>query len=198
MNQLKKVAAAEVVCLAGKSHGSDKNTRIVVAMLSIIQAGGRALLVTGGVGCIASHMCAELLRAGREGVVFGNFVNSNPQVLNRVGQGKGRTLFLVQREISDQSAIEFALRQCQCLVVIYFAGLKAVAESVEKPSLDYDNNAMGAGSHLVLMQNCGASTLVVSSSVIVRGEPQRPPLMDHVIGRQSLWVRQASHLRHAA
>ncbi|MGQ7908631.1 SDR family NAD(P)-dependent oxidoreductase, partial [Burkholderia sp. BC1] len=94
-----------------------------------------SILVTGGAGYIGSHTCVQLLQAGHEVVVFDNFSNSHPEVLNRVEQITGRKPMLVQGDIRDQAAIESALRQHQCQAVIHFAGLKAVGESVEKPLL---------------------------------------------------------------
>jgi UDP-glucose 4-epimerase len=130
-----------------------------------------------------------------EVVVFDNFSNSHPEVLNRVEQIAGRKPFLVHGDIRDQSAIESVLLQYQCQVVIHFAGLKAVGESVEKPLLYYDNNIVGTHRLLAAMQNCSVSKLVFSSSATVYGEPQCLPLTeDHPLsalnpyGRSKLFI----------
>lgn len=149
-----------------------------------------SILVTGGAGYIGSHTCVQLLQAGHEVVVFDNFSNSHPEVLNRVEQITGRKPVLVQGDIRDQSTIESALRQYQCQAVIHFAGLKAVGESVEKPLLYYDNNVVGTHRLLAAMQNCGVSTLVFSSSATVYGEPQRLPLTeDHPLSATNPYGR---------
>ena len=137
------------------------------------------ILVTGGAGYIGSHTCVELLLAGHQVVVFDNFSNSHPEVLKRVEQIAGQKPFLVQSDIRDQSAIESVLLQYQCQVVIHFAGLKAVGESVEKPLLYYDNNIVGTHRLLAAMQNCSVSKLVFSSSATVYGEPQCLPLTEN-------------------
>ncbi len=153
------------------------------------------ILVTGGAGYIGSHTCVELLLAGHEVIVFDNFSNSHPEALKRVEQIAGRKPFLVQGDIRDQSAIESVLLQYQCQVVIHFAGLKAVGESVEKPLLYYDNNVVGTHRLLAAMQNCSVSKLVFSSSATVYGEPQCLPLTeDHPLsalnpyGRSKLFI----------
>ena len=149
-----------------------------------------SILVTGGAGYIGSHTCVELLQAGHEVVVFDNFSNSHPEVLNRVEQITGRKPMLVQGDIRDQAAIESALRQHQCQAVIHFAGLKAVGESVEKPLLYYDNNVVGTHRLLAAMQNCGVTTLVFSSSATVYGEPQSLPLTeDHPLSATNPYGR---------
>ena len=153
------------------------------------------ILVTGGAGYIGSHTCVELLLAGHEVIVFDNFSNSHPEALKRVEQIAGRKPFLVQGDLRDQSAIESVLLQYQCQVVIHFAGLKAVGESVEKPLLYYDNNVVGTHRLLAAMQNCSVSKLVFSSSATVYGEPQSLPLTeDHPLsalnpyGRSKLFI----------
>jgi UDP-glucose 4-epimerase len=153
------------------------------------------ILVTGGAGYIGSHTCVELLLAGHDVIVFDNFSNSHPEVLKRVEQIAGRKPFLVRGDIRDQSAIESVLLQYKCQVVIHFAGLKAVGESVEKPLLYYDNNIVGTHRLLAAMQNCSVSKLVFSSSATVYGEPQCLPLTeDHPLsalnpyGRSKLFI----------
>jgi UDP-glucose 4-epimerase len=76
-------------------------------------------------------------------------------------------------------SIETTLRNYQCDVVIHFAGLKAVGDSVEKPLLYYDNNVIGSFRLLAAMKNCGVNTLVFSSSATVYGEPKKLPLREN-------------------
>jgi UDP-glucose 4-epimerase len=149
-----------------------------------------SILVTGGAGYIGSHTCVELLQAGHEVVVFDNFSNSHPEALKRVAQITGRNLSLVQGDLRDQSVIESALRRFDCQVVIHFAGLKAVSESVALPLLYYDNNVVGTHRLLSAMQNCGVSTLVFSSSATVYGEPRCLPLTeDHALSATNPYGR---------
>jgi UDP-glucose 4-epimerase len=155
------------------------------------------ILVTGGAGYIGSHTCVELLSAGHTVVVFDNFSNSHPEALRRVEQIAGRKLVVVKGDVRDQAAIEAVFRLHACEAVIHFAGLKAVAESVEKPLTYYDNNVVGTHCLLMAMQNCGIHTLVFSSSATVYGEPQRLPLTeDHPLsatnpyGRNKLFTEE--------
>lgn len=148
------------------------------------------ILVTGGAGYIGSHTCVELLNAGHEVVVFDNFSNSHPEALKRVQTITGKTLQLVQGDIRDQKALEDTIRRFGCTSVIHFAGLKAVGESVEKPLEYYDNNVVGTHRLLQAMGNCGAKTLVFSSSATVYGEPQFLPLTeDHPLSATNPYGR---------
>ena len=42
------------------------------------------ILVTGGAGYIGSHTCVELLEKGEQLVIIDNFVNSKPEVLDKI------------------------------------------------------------------------------------------------------------------
>jgi UDP-glucose 4-epimerase len=103
----------------------------------------KTILVTGGAGYIGSHTCVELMASGYDVVVFDNFSNSHPAVLDRIEQIAGKKFVTVQGDIRDQAAIEQALTAHNCSAVIHFAGLKAVGESVQLPLIYYDNNFLG-------------------------------------------------------
>ena len=127
--------------------------------------------MTGGAGYIGLHTCVELLNAGYQVVVFDNFSNSHPEVLNRIEQITEKKLSVVRGDIRNLAVLEAALRNHSCSAVIYFAGLKAVGESVAKPLEYYDNNVIGTHSLLSAMQAVGVKTFVLSSSATVYGEP---------------------------
>ena len=133
------------------------------------------ILVTGGAGYIGSHTCVELLAAGHDVVVYDNFSNSHPEVINRVRRISGRNVVVVYGDIRDQALLEETLRVERCTAVIHFAGLKAVAESVAHPLSYYDVNVVGSHSLIAAMQATGVKTLVFSSSATVYGEPQFLP-----------------------
>jgi len=98
------------------------------------------ILVTGGAGYIGSHTCVELLDAGHEVVVLDNFSNSSRTALERVQKICKKPLTVVEGDIRDQAAIEKVLTEFGCTVVIHFAGLKSVLESVTSPLAYYENN----------------------------------------------------------
>ena len=50
------------------------------------------ILVTGGAGYIGSHTVVELVKAGFDPIIFDNFSNSKPAVLNRIKQICGRSV----------------------------------------------------------------------------------------------------------
>ena len=108
-----------------------------------------AILVTGGAGYIGSHTVVELLNAGKEVVVLDNLCNSSPKSLERVKQITGKEAKFYEGDILDRALLQKIFAENEINSVIHFAGLKAVGESVQKPTEYYMNNVAGT---LVLIQ----------------------------------------------
>ena len=67
---------------------------------------------------------------------------------------------------------------CSSDLVMHFAALKAVGESVEKPLLYWDNNINGTLVLLETMARHGVRTMVFSSSCTVYGDPASVPIRE--------------------
>ena len=155
------------------------------------------VLVTGGAGYIGSHTCIELLEAGYEVVVVDNLSNSHPESLKRVQEITGRELVFHQVNIRDAAALETIFSQDKIDAVIHFAGLKAVGESVAKPSLYYQNNVYGTLVLCQVMAKYEVFNLVFSSSATVYGDPATVPITEsfplsatNPYGRSKLMVEE--------
>lgn len=98
------------------------------------------ILVTGGAGYIGSHTCVELLKEGFDIVVVDNFMNSNPEVLERISKISGKRFESYDIDVVCEEKLERVFVDHKFDSVIHFAGLKAVGESVQKPLLYYQNN----------------------------------------------------------
>src|SRR5512147_1218794 len=92
------------------------------------------ILVTGGAGFIGSHMCVELLNAGYEVVVLDNLSNSSARSLDAVRRITNRTLEFIEGDLRDPNCLDAIFASHSITAVIHFGGLKAVGESVEKPT----------------------------------------------------------------
>ena len=132
------------------------------------------ILVTGGAGFIGSHTCVALLEAGHGVIVADNLSNSSAETLERVKQITGKEVLFYQIDVTEAAAVERVFAAHPLDGVIHFAGLKAVAESVEKPLEYYYHNTV---STMVLAGACrrhGVKRFVFSSSATVYGENQVP------------------------
>ncbi|MGQ3099509.1 MAG: UDP-glucose 4-epimerase GalE [Sphingopyxis solisilvae] len=133
-------------------------------------------MLTGGTGYIGSHVAATLLSTGQPIVCFDNLANSDASVIDRLEAITGTSVPLVVGDIRDGQALRQVMAEHAVTAVIHFAGLKAVGESVAEPLKYYDNNVRGTLSLVEAMADCGAKTLVFSSSATVYGQPQYLPL----------------------
>ena len=133
------------------------------------------VLVTGGAGYIGSHTCLELLRAGHEVFVVDSLYNGNVEALERIKRLANRMLQFSECDVRDSLALGEAFDQFQPEAVIHFAGLKAVGESIVKPSRYYDVNVGGTAILLGAMERVSCNHIVFSSSATVYGEPQYLP-----------------------
>lgn len=134
------------------------------------------VLLTGGCGFIGSHTALALLEAGHEPILFDNFCNSQPAVADRLAEIAGRPLTTVAGDVRDAGLVRSTLAEQGIDAVVHFAGLKAVAESVENPLAYYQNNVGGLLTLLEAMEAESIRTIVFSSSATVYGEPQDLPL----------------------
>lgn len=137
-----------------------------------------SILVTGGAGYIGSHTCVELLDAGYEIVVVDNFVNSKPESVEKIKKITGKDFKFYETDLLDREGVEKIFEENKIDVVIHFAGLKAVGESVALPMLYYYNNI---GSTLILcetMKKYGCKKIVFSSSATVYGDPASVPIKE--------------------
>jgi UDP-glucose 4-epimerase len=136
------------------------------------------VLLTGAAGYIASHTWLALQAAGFDVVGVDNFVNSSPEVLNRLHRLGGITPVFEQIDVLDQTALASVFSRHHIDAVIHFAALKAVGESSAKP-LDYYQNNLGAlMSVLRVMGDHGVNNMVFSSSATVYGTPETLPLRE--------------------
>lgn len=143
-----------------------------------------SLLITGGAGFIGSHTALVMLEAGYELVILDNYANSSPESLRRVaalaGPGAEERLHVVHGDIREREALDraFAAAPADAPIeaVVHFAGLKAVAESVQEPLNYWDVNVTGSIQLLQAMRAHGCRTIVFSSSATLYGLAERIPI----------------------
>lgn len=131
-----------------------------------------AVLVVGGAGYIGSHMCRTLGDAGHRVTVFDNLSRGHRDA---VGDAE-----FVQGDLRSAEDLQgcFAARRFD--LVMHFAALAYVGESVQAPALYYDNNVRGSLCLLDAMRAAGVAQLVFSSTCATYGDPiERPITEDH-------------------
>lgn len=137
-----------------------------------------SILVTGGAGFIGSHTVVELLEKGENIVIVDNFVNSKPEVLEKIKKITEKDFKFYEVDLLDKENLEKVFIENKIEAVIHFAGLKAVGESVEKPIEYYHNNITGTLILLELMKKYNCKKIIFSSSATVYGTPKTVPIKE--------------------
>lgn len=136
------------------------------------------VLLTGGAGYIGSHTAVELLEKDFEIVIYDNLVNSSKIALDRIRKITGKDFKFYEADILDTDFLKKVLIEEKIDVVIHFAALKAVGESVKKPLEYYHNNLTGTLSLLKAMVDTNVKKIIFSSSATVYGDPETTPITE--------------------
>ena len=137
-----------------------------------------AILVTGGTGYIGSHTVVDLLNNGYDVAIVDNYVNSKPEVLNRIFKITGKKPRFYEANCCDEVKMREIFEKENITDIIHFAGLKSVGESVQKPGLYIANNIGSSLNLLKLMAKYDVRNFVFSSSATVYGVPDHVPLKE--------------------
>src|SRR6201997_955352 len=99
------------------------------------------VLVTGGAGFVGSHACKALFRAGHTPIVYDNLSTGHQEAVKWGPLEVG--------DIRDASRLDQVCQAHRPDIVMHFAALAYVGESVRHPSDYYDVNVAGS---LALLQ----------------------------------------------
>ena len=127
------------------------------------------ILVTGGTGYIGSHTVVELQNQGHQVEILDNLFNSKITVLDKINQITGQAPVFHQVDLLDYQKMRELFGSTHFDAVIHFAGLKAVAESIEQPLRYYENNVTGTLNLLKCMAEFKVNRIIFSSSATVYG-----------------------------
>ncbi|MEE3213987.1 MAG: NAD-dependent epimerase/dehydratase family protein, partial [Pseudomonadota bacterium] len=121
------------------------------------------VLVVGGAGYIGSHMVKRLRRSGYAVTVLDN--------LSRGHRDAVMDAELMVGDLGDSALLDRLLASQAFDVVMHFAALIEVGESVRDPAAFYHNNVMKSLVLLDAMVRHDISRLVFSSTAAVYGVP---------------------------
>lgn len=136
------------------------------------------ILLAGGAGYIGSHIATELLEENHDVVIADNFSNSSKSVIGRIEAISGKKVRLYELDIRDANRLSDVFKEENIDCVVHLAGLKAVAESIEKPIEYYRNNIDTTLALLEVMKAYGVTNFIFSSSATVYGEENISPLFE--------------------
>ena len=159
-------------------------------MRELVKGMQKTVLVVGGAGYIGSHMVLALQDAGYSVVVFDNLSCS---FADSVGSAP-----LVVGDLRSPADLDACFAAHNIDLVMHFAALAYVGESVTEPELYYQNNVVGALNLLAAMRRPGLGRLVFSSTCATYGEPDSVPIAEthpqqpiNPYGRTKLMIEHA-------
>lgn len=127
------------------------------------------ILVTGGTGFIGSHTVIELLNDGYDVEIIDNLCNSKKTVLDKIESITGKRPVFYEVDLLDKDATDEIIKNGNYDLVIHFAGLKSVSESVREPLKYYENNIISTLNLLESMNRHDVKKIIFSSSATVYG-----------------------------
>lgn len=134
------------------------------------------VLLTGGCGFIGSHQAVDLLEAGHDVVIVDDLSNARASVVDGIAEIAGRRPELVVLDVRNTPGLIEVLDGAGFDAIIHFAGLKHVAESMERAIDYFDVNLAGLTSVLQAADEVGVRKLIFSSSGSIYGEADRVPI----------------------
>lgn len=127
-------------------------------------------LVIGGAGYIGSHMLRWLIDSGQDVVAFDNLSTGH-----RLAVGEAE---LIEGDLCEAAALDRALARVRPDVVMHFAALSLVGDSVRDPLRYYAQNVGGTVGLLEAMRRNEVQHLVFSSTAAVFGTPSVQPIAE--------------------
>jgi UDP-glucose 4-epimerase len=127
------------------------------------------LLVIGGAGYIGSVTVAEALAAGHQVTVYDSLVTGHRAAISPGAR-------FVQGDVSDAAGLDRLLSEGRPDGVVYYGGLIAAGESMEKPGLYFATNVSGVITLLNALVDHGVRRFVFSSSAAIYGDPETLPI----------------------
>jgi UDP-glucose 4-epimerase len=129
------------------------------------------ILVTGGAGYIGSHAAIRLLDDGHAVTVIDNLSRGNRGAIARLARVGGARFCFVECALDDTAKLCEVMRASTTEIVMHFAALAYVGESMERPLEYFTNNVVGGISLLNAMRASEVRKIVFSSTCATYGEP---------------------------
>lgn len=127
------------------------------------------ILVTGGAGYIGSHFVKILVQKGYETIVVDNLSRGHIESIHPDAQFE-------KADLLESGALSEVISKYKPDAVVHFAALAYVGESVESPSLYYENNVVGSFNLIRACVQNNIKKIVFSSTCSIYGNPETTPI----------------------
>lgn len=131
----------------------------------------KSILVTGGAGYIGSHTVKQLIKRNHSVVVIDNLSRGHIESI------PDNVKFL-NCDLLNYNKLNELISTENIESIIHFAAFAYVGESVEKPSIYYENNVIGSFNLLKAAINNNIKKFVFSSTCSLYGNPDIVPISE--------------------
>ncbi len=129
------------------------------------------ILITGGAGYIGSNVCNLLLDKGCNITIIDNLVTGNKELVPKEAK-------LVISDIADEKRVEKLIKNENFDLVMHFAGLIRVDESVKEPEKYNNYNFEKAKKFLNICFNNNLTKVIFSSTASIYGNPEKQRVLE--------------------
>lgn len=137
------------------------------------------VLVTGGVGFIGSHAALALLELGSRITVLDNLSRGNMGAYRVLeGEATRKQIQFWNVDLGNKEALCRKLKRSSVNVVMHFAAIAYVSESISDPLKYFANITSSTVNLLECMRQAGVSNLVYSSTCAIYGNPETLPITE--------------------
>lgn len=132
------------------------------------------ILVTGGLGYIGRHVCAQLLESNYNLVIISRMSAYKEQIFHTLKQINSQSLIQLVRCDLDDLSLKDVFCRYTITHVIHLANMKCISESQINPLKYYKNNIMLLINLLEIMKEYNCKNIIYSSSATVYGSQLYP------------------------
>lgn len=150
------------------------------ADMSPVHTAAKHILVTGGAGFIGSHAAIMLMEIGYSVTVVDNLSRGHRKAIDAVAMHalwEGQFQFF-EIELDDRNAVMSLFKKNKFDVVMHFAAIAFVGESVADPLRYFHNITSNTLNILEAMEAHNVYNLVYSSTCATYGEPEKMPITE--------------------
>lgn len=131
----------------------------------------KTILVTGGAGYIGSIVARRLIEQGYNIVILDNLSRGNKQSIPN-------NIPFVECDLGDEKLLDETFKKYSFDAVMHFAAFTYVGESVENPSMYFDNNLRKSLILLEIMRKNNVKKIIFSSTCATYGIPDKVPITE--------------------
>lgn len=138
------------------------------------------VLVTGAAGYLGSHFIFKALENEHRIIGIDNFSNSSENQIKIIRKNFPNNFKFIKCDVTNLFELQQIFETHKVDIVVHFAALKSVHESIDVPETYYLNNLGGTKNLLNAMKKNNVTNIIFSSTAAVYGDSLNQPVSEDV------------------